>query len=1073
MIKLINAYTLSECLEEIAEQVAAYEALGQKNLVFCEDRLTLVAERAIMRRLGGSFLTEITTFSRFLKTNERVLSREGAVMSVAEIMLRLQKEGALKCFVSEASVLSGAKCIYEQLAQFGASELTPDFLRENVQLLPEDALKNKMTDLALIYEHYQEFLEEEGYLDESKYLTLLPETIKNERGMSETNVFFLCYSSFTRQAKRTLWSTFEAANNVIGIFIAGEEEIYTNQAYAAFDSLSREFSAGAKAVYRTKNAGKPLSGEAEILRRTLFATESLSLDKGAAFETEAIRVLAASNRAGEAEYAAVYIRKRMMENPELRYRDFAVLTPSVAEYSLAIRKAFSEYAIPYSMDERISLKQHPLAKFILAVMESVREGYAPEAVDAVAKNVFFGNADRYRNYLLKYANFRGGVFKRIKEFHPEKETDEKRRKAVENEQAEFVERFGSFSDLQSAKLKLEAALSLFQGKHCGSDYCDSVRALLKEFNAGQVLNELLANAEDEGMRSYLSQIEKKMDGVLTEAELLAGEKPMSLDDFYTLLSDGLEATEIAPNPLRIDSVFVGDITDSRIERVRVLFALGMTDAVPRASDDANLITDQDKIRLQAIQAAIEPMVEEVNLRNRESLALNLCTFTDALYLTYSLGANGEEPALSDVFRYVKSAFVTSIGCPIADEKGIPAEDFAYQCSAFAPAARQLFVCKNDYLERKTDSLREYSSLYDALLSMSALPERIDGTLSADKYLKQGEELYLSKGAPSPSLLETYFSCPYQCFASRGLYLEERQEQTVLAVDTGNYIHKLLEEITDEIRSFPDEDSFAKRAEEVGRSLMNDEKLLPKEDTLAGVYSAEKLLAEGVEVARAVYRQITDSAFDTVTKEKVIETSNVRGKVDRVDENDRYVRVVDYKTGTISADIKDYYGGLKLQMELYMSAVRGDKIPAGVLYFPASVEFSASSEGRFRMQGFLNSDEEAICSGDTTLNGETKSEHFEAARVKNRLGKAMPGEMFTDFLDYALYVSAGAKEELAQGYIAPSPIKKDGRKSACTWCKFGGMCGFSKEQLSFRTLPSVSSKKLVDVVRKCKEEKGDE
>ena len=60
MIKLIKAYTLSECLDAMSEQAQAYEGLGQENIIFCEDRLTLVAERALLRRLGGTFLTEIT-----------------------------------------------------------------------------------------------------------------------------------------------------------------------------------------------------------------------------------------------------------------------------------------------------------------------------------------------------------------------------------------------------------------------------------------------------------------------------------------------------------------------------------------------------------------------------------------------------------------------------------------------------------------------------------------------------------------------------------------------------------------------------------------------------------------------------------------------------------------------------------------------------------------------------------------------------------------------------------------------------------------------------------------------------
>ncbi len=1053
MVKLINAYTLSECLDAMAEQIAAYEQLGQRNIVFCEDRLTLVAERALMRKIGGTFLTNVTTFSRFLRTDEKVLSREGSVMAVAEIMLQLQKENLLRCFTSNTSVLTGAKCIYEQLAQFAASELSPGQLRAGVARLPEDALKNKMSDLALLYERYDDFLAKNGFFDEGKYLTLLPDCIKNTEGISETNVFFLCYSSFTRQAKRMLGAAIESAKNVVGIFLAGEEEAYTNQAYGAFAELAQDYQQRRGVVFKAYNLGAPLEGEAERLRKCLFATEALADGaKDERYPTDAIRIFAAPDRTGEAEYAAVYIRKHMAQNPDLHYRDFAVLTPSVEEYSLAIRKAFSEYGIPYSLDERISLKRHPLAKFILAVMDATIERYSPASVDAVAKNVFFGDGDNYRNYLLKHGNFRAGATKPIK--------------------VAAADAYGGEDYLKACKRRMERVIGLFEDKHTGGEYCEAVNALLEEVGAKDTLTKLIKDASDEGMRSYLSQIEKKLQGVLDEAKLLSGDKPMNLEDFATLLADGLEATEVAPNPLRLDAVFVGDSTDSRIERVRVLFAFGMTDALPRASDDANLITDQDKIKLQEIQAYLEPMVEEVNLRNRECFALNLCTFTDALHLSYALGSNGEDPALSEVFRYIKGAFQTTLHTEIVEQKKYPAEDFAYRCGALSPATRQLLLQKNDIEEKKTDSRREYSSLYEALAKKDALPEGVGAAVSPHKYIGNGEALFLQRGALSPSLLETYFACPYKCFADKGLRLEERQEATVLSTDTGNFIHKLLEEMTDHIYKCADEDTFAVKAREKAEELMQNEKLLPKADTLAGAYSSEKLLEEGVAIARVVYRQVRDSAFDTITKERKVNTKDVYGKVDRVDENDTFVRVVDYKTGSITADAKSYYLGLKLQMELYMSAVRGDKIPAGVLYFPASVSFSDSAEGKFRMQGFLNGDVEALSCGDKTLTAEKKSEHFEAALEKNRSGNVMPGEMFTDFLDYALYVSRGATKELKEGYVAPSPVGASGHH-ACTYCKFGGMCGFHADRHKARNVGRTSPKNVVDVVRKRKEEGKDE
>jgi ATP-dependent helicase/DNAse subunit B len=170
-------------MELMAQYAEAYEQSGKQNVIFCEDRLTLIAERALLKRMGGTFDTSVSTFARFLKSEERAISKQGSVMAVGEVMTRLQREGALQCFTTTFGVGNNARCIYETLAQMSASEVTPEVLRQSLALLPEDSLKRKISDLALIFEGYTAFLEEKGFLDESKYLTLLPQRIRKEGGL--------------------------------------------------------------------------------------------------------------------------------------------------------------------------------------------------------------------------------------------------------------------------------------------------------------------------------------------------------------------------------------------------------------------------------------------------------------------------------------------------------------------------------------------------------------------------------------------------------------------------------------------------------------------------------------------------------------------------------------------------------------------------------------------------------------------------------------------------------------------------------------------------------------------------
>ena len=238
---IFTAYTLSECMEEMASLIEKSEKQGARNIIFCEDRLTLIAERTLVRRTGGTFLSSVSTFSRFLKAKGRAISKQGSVMAVGNIMTKLQREGALQCFTTAAGVGSNAKGIYETLAQFSASEVTPEILEESLSLLPDDSLKKKVGDLAKIYREYTRFLQERAFLDESRYLSLLPAEIRADKSLRDTNVFFLCYSSFTAQALSTVRAVIESAKNVIGIFCSGEEDIYANRAQSSFARVCAEY----------------------------------------------------------------------------------------------------------------------------------------------------------------------------------------------------------------------------------------------------------------------------------------------------------------------------------------------------------------------------------------------------------------------------------------------------------------------------------------------------------------------------------------------------------------------------------------------------------------------------------------------------------------------------------------------------------------------------------------------------------------------------------------------------------------------------------------------------------------
>ncbi len=1042
MTTVIKAHTLSQCMEQMATYAAAYEAQGDKNLIFCEDRLTLIAERALLKSMGGSFCSSVSTFARFLKTEQTAISKQGSVMAVGEVMTRLQRDGILQCFTTTAGIGNNAKCIYETLAQLSASEVTPDILRDSLALLPDDMLRKKVADLAAIYEAYTAFLQENHFIDESKYLSLLPAKIRQENLLKDTNVFFLCFNSFTAQAAQTIRAALETSKNVIGVFCAAEEEIYTNKALNTFTRVCAEYG-----KMRVFEYGATLQGEAEHLRTGLFNPDR----RDKKIPTNSLHIFEAENKITEAEYVATQICRKMQENSDMRYRDFAILTPDVAGYSLPLKKALIEYKIPYFIDEKKSLKRHPLSRFLLDSFRVVRERFSPSSVQSFTQNYFFGSSDEYRNYLLKFANYRGGAKRAIK-------TGETVLKA-----------FPNAALLEECRERLLKAVENIKARGHGRDYCAAVRKILQDFDVENRLEDLEKGVGDLSQKGYLSQIYRALEHVLDEAEMLTGNKEMTAAEFEAVLQDGLDATEISLIPLKADAVFIGDITDSRIEKAAVLFAMGMTDAVPRSGTDTAIVSDKEIARLAEVKTMLEPTVAEVNMRSRESACLNLCAFTQSLHLSYPLAADGSEPTTSEIFRYIDRIFTNENNEKLPRKKKIEAEAFSYKCSALSPAIRQLLIERNEYEMRREDTRLEYSSLYSALDKLS-VTEKDDYLAERGGHVRVecGEELFFRNGKISPTALENYFSCPFKHFVERGLKLKEREEAAVLAVDTGNFIHELLERTAKFVEKTETEDAMRALAMEIGEEILKNSLFSMQRDTVSGEVFNEKLLKEGAEVAVAAYKQIKNSDFRVEEIEKQITSEEFHGKIDRVDGTDKYVRIVDYKTGSIDDKASSYYTGRKLQMQLYMSEIKGERIPAGVFYFPASVDYSVEEEGKFRMQGFLNGDREALLCGDKNITEEKKSEYFPASLKNSAVTKrVMDEETFRDFLDYSVHVARQGCKELKEGYIAPSPYV-----GSCEYCKYGGMCGFHKDAQTVRAETDIDTKTIANIARIAREGKGE-
>ena len=198
-----------------------------------------------------------------------------------------------------------------------------------------------------------------------------------------------------------------------------------------------------------------------------------------------------------------------------------------------------------------------------------------------------------------------------------------------------------------------------------------------------------------------------------------------------------------------------------------------------------------------------------------------------------------------------------------------------------------------------------------------------------------------------------------------------------------------------------------------------------------------------------------------------------GKIDRIDvlreDDDEYVRIVDYKSGVTGWDPWEIYEGLRIQLPIYMDAVQtatGAR-PAGIFYFHLSPKMEKGSYAAdeieqlkqiltsTRLDGIVLNDQHIIEMMDHEI--ETKSLIIPVTLTKKgeiaKASKVVGPEQFEELRRFARTKAASLAGQIAAGDIDARPIAKSGAiEPECANCVYRGACrlDIDREQHRFRT-----------------------
>ncbi|WP_168119307.1 helicase-exonuclease AddAB subunit AddB [Paenibacillus sp. HB172176] len=695
---------------------------------------------------------------------------------------------------------------------------------------------------------------------------------------------------------------------------------------------------------------------------------------------------AVSSRRAEVESVARDMIRRAREDG-IRWRDMAVLVRNAEDYANYLSIVFTDYRIPYFIDQREKAAHHPLVEFIRSALETVLQGWHYDAVFRCIKTeLLFGIDDRLprewfdllENFVLA-SGIDGWKWQDAGSWRPQA--------AVSLEEDSEMETVISEASRQEFELVMKAreaivpSLAGFEQslRKAGNvtQMCEALYRLLDRIQAADRL-ERWSDIDLENGNVLRSRTHRQLWGnvmdLLDQMVELAGEETLSPELFAGMVEAGLDSMNLASVPPALDQVLVGSMDRTRAGKISVCFVLGANDGImPMRVQEDGILTEAERERLAEDGLQLAPSVRR-RLLDERFMIYNAFTKPSAhLWISWAQAdEEGKTLLPSEIIRQLRKMFP---GIAIQEEhlEPTPSMTAEEQKTFLQLPGRTLtsFVSMLRNWQQGDEIPPFWWDLYNWYAVRPQWQDRLQLLLRSLAFDNRATalseavaaDLYGVRMQVSVSRLERFVSCPFQHFAIHGLKLRERKLYRLNAPDVGQLFHAALSQLAKELGETWGRKSSREIREASDRTV---DAIVPKLQSQILLSSgrmqfiARKLkevvagaaIALGEHARRAVFRPVgMEVGFgpDGELPSLVLPLGGgheleVIGRIDRVDaaETDQglLLRVMDYKSSSTALRLEEVIHGLSLQMLTYLDVLitfgqewlGKPADPAGVLYF---------------------------------------------------------------------------------------------------------------------------------------------
>ena len=1102
---------------------------GRKKYIITPEQFSFSAEKELLKSLeaqGSAVINaEVLTFARMAHrvsgevggSNKTVLSNCGKSMLIYSILAN--KKNNLK-FLGKSD--SNIDMIMTQITELKKHGVTLENLKDLVEEVgnTDTYLETKLNDIYTVYSKFQERITD-NYIDENDSLTILAQQLSATDMFKNTEIYIDEFVGFTKQEYDIIEKLLQVARSVV--ITVSSDGMYKDK-----EASNDIFYSNKETIEKLLKLAKSLKVKIEepifldkILR---FKSEELKHIERNLYnfpyrkyngKTESIRLFLANNQYSEIEEVARRIVE-LIRSGKYRYRDIAVITKNIDVYSNLCKAIFKKYDIPVYIDEKRDLSQNILVKYLISILDVFSKNWAYDSVFNYIKCGFLDlTPDEIyllENYALKWEVKGSKWYKEDWNFHDEEEIGKDAINNINEIRKKVV----------NPLVKLKNNLS---GNKTAKQISENLYNFFIENGIDKILEEKVKKLNGIGKVNIAAEYEtswKVVMQVLDEIVLVFGEENITFENYMQILKTGLGESKLGTIPMAQDEVTVGDVDRSRNHKIKVTFIIGLNDGMfPSVNKAEGFLNDDDREKIKQNGVELAKGTIDRIYEDNFNIYKAFTTAEEKIYLSYSSSdMEGKSLRPSVLISRIKKIFEK-----IEEESDIV--NRKSEISTVESTFEELLINLREFRDGKEipeiwfniyNIYNENEEWHDKLasavrgLNYSNVPEKITK--------ENIDKIYGNTLRTSVSRLEQYSGCPFSYYLRYGLKLNDKETFKVESVDTGSFMHDIIDNFFGiiEERNIILKRLTEEELEQIVSEIVED-KLKLNRNYIFTTTAKYKVLAQRLKKVvtmsiKYIVQTIKQSEFEvfghevefggkgqykpitiTTAEGKKVE---IIGKIDRVDilrnPDGTYVRIIDYKSSIKNIDLNQVMSGLQLQLLTYLNETCKveDFIPAGVLYFNLSnptigtdknmsdEEIEEKIKQEFKMKGLILADVNIVKKMDTNIENEPKGvSKIIPATIKkdgelsSKGTSAVTREQFEYLQRYMEKIITQISEGILGGNIEVKPYYNTGnKKTPCEYCKYKSICRFDENSKGnrYNYLTNLNKEAIMELIKEDIQEK---